>query len=86
MNAGLARDREPAGRPDLVRRGTLLLAAVAAAGGTIGDLGRIGDAEWYYVLGGVSGALFVLTAAAVVPRIGAGAVAAGTITGQLTAS
>jgi bacterial/archaeal transporter family-2 protein len=66
--------------------GTLLLIAVAVAGGTIGDLGRIGDAEWYHLLGGLSGALFVLTAAAVVPRIGAGAVAAGTITGQLTGS
>ena len=87
VNAGLA--RATGSLPAVLisfAGGTLLLAVAAAAGGTIGDLGRIGDAEWYYVLGGVSGALFVLTAAAVVPRIGAGAVAAGTITGQLTAS
>lgn len=87
VNAGLA--RATGSLPAVLISflgGTALLALVALAGGTIGDLGRVGDADWYYLLGGVSGALFVLTAAVTVPRVGAGGVAAGTITGQLIGS
>ena len=41
---------------------------------------------WYYLLGGVLGAAYVFTALIVVKTIGAGGVAAATITGQLTLS
>ena len=87
VNAGLARATGslPAVLLSFVG-GTLLLLAIAVAGGTISGFDRLGDADWYHLLGGVSGALFVLSAAVMVPRIGAGAVAAGTITGQLIGS
>ena len=41
---------------------------------------------WYYLLGGVLGAAYVFTALVTVSSIGAGGVAAATITGQLTTS
>ena len=44
------------------------------------------DVRWYYLLGGVLGAAYVFTALVVVDEIGAGGVAAATITGQLTLS
>ena len=42
--------------------------------------------RWYYLLGGVLGAAYVFTALVTVSAIGAGGVAAATITGQLTAA
>jgi bacterial/archaeal transporter family-2 protein len=87
VNAGLA--RATGSLPAVLLSflgGTFLLVVVAAIGGTLDGFEHVGDADWYYLLGGVSGALFVLAAAVMVPRIGAGAVAAGTITGQLTGS
>jgi bacterial/archaeal transporter family-2 protein len=66
--------------------GTVILGAAALIGGTSSELWELGDVDWYYLLGGMAGALYVLTAAATVPRIGAGGVAAGTITGQLLGS
>ncbi len=44
------------------------------------------DVSWYYLLGGVLGAVYVTNALIAVSAIGAGGVAAATITGQLTAS
>ena len=41
---------------------------------------------WYLLLGGVLGAAYVFTALVTVSTIGAGGVAAATITGQLTFS
>lgn len=66
--------------------GTLLLAAIVALSGQAGGLGSVGDLPWYYLLGGVLGAAYVTTALITVSSIGAGGVAAATITGQLTAS
>ncbi len=66
--------------------GTAILGVVAVLVGQAGDLGGVSDASAYMLLGGVLGALFVLTATLVVGNIGAGAVAAATITGQLVAS
>ncbi len=60
----------------------LVAIAVVAAGG----LGRVGEArhlEWYYLSGGVLGAAYVTTVLLTVRTIGAGGVAAATITGQL---
>jgi bacterial/archaeal transporter family-2 protein len=66
--------------------GTLLLAAIVAASGRAGGLGEVTHVEWYYLLGGVLGAAYVFSALALVSQIGAGAVAAATVTGQLTTS
>jgi transporter family-2 protein len=64
--------------------GTLLLAGVVVAAGEAGGFSGAFDVRWYYLLGGVLGAAYVLTALIVVKEIGAGGVAAATITGQLT--
>lgn len=66
--------------------GTLLLAAIVALSGQGDGLGAVTDVPWYYLLGGVLGAAYVFTALVTVSSIGAGGVAAATITGQLTAS
>jgi bacterial/archaeal transporter family-2 protein len=66
--------------------GTLLLAAIVGLSGQAGGLGSTFDVPWYYLLGGVLGAAYVVTALIVVKEIGAGGVAAATITGQLTLS
>jgi bacterial/archaeal transporter family-2 protein len=66
--------------------GTLLLAAIVAASGRAGGIGEVAHVEWYYLLGGVLGAAYVFSALALVSQIGAGAVAAATVTGQLTTS
>ncbi len=66
--------------------GTLLLAGIVVAAGEAGGLAGAFDVRWYYLLGGVLGAAYVLTALIVVKEVGAGGVAAATITGQLTLS
>jgi len=66
--------------------GTVALAAIVVAAGQAGDLAGSFDVRWYYLLGGLLGALYVTTALIVVGTIGAGGVAAATVTGQLTAS
>ncbi|MGI9021073.1 MAG: DMT family transporter [Solirubrobacterales bacterium] len=66
--------------------GTLLLAVIVGLAGKGGGLGSTFEAPWYYLLGGVLGAAYVFTALATVGSIGAGGVAAATITGQLIAS
>ena len=66
--------------------GTLALAAITVLAGQAGGLGSAFDVRWYYLLGGVLGAAYVTTALVTVSTIGAGGVAAATITGQLTLS
>ena len=66
--------------------GTLLLAGIVVAAGEAGGVAGAFDVRWYYLLGGVLGAAYVLTALIVVKHIGAGGVAAATITGQLALS
>jgi bacterial/archaeal transporter family-2 protein len=66
--------------------GTLLLAAIVVLIGQADGLGSTFEVPWYYLLGGVLGAAWVFTALVTVSSIGAGGVAAATITGQLTAS
>ncbi len=66
--------------------GTLLLAAIVVLAGQAGGVGSAADVPWYYLLGGVLGAAYVFTALVTVSSIGAGGVAAATITGQLTTS
>jgi transporter family-2 protein len=66
--------------------GTLLLALLVIVSGKAGGLSATFDVEWYYLLGGMLGAAYVFTALVTVSAIGAGGVAAATITGQLVAS
>src|SRR5204862_3024630 len=60
--------------------GTLVLAAIVVIAGQAGGLSSALDVRWYYLLGGVLGAAYVFTALTVVSSIGAGGVAAATIT------
>lgn len=66
--------------------GTLVLALILGLTGQGGSLGSVTDVPWYYLLGGVLGALYVFTALVAIRSVGAGGVAAATITGQLAAS
>lgn len=66
--------------------GTVALAAIVALTGKGGGLGSTFDVSWYYLLGGLLGAIYVTNALIAVAAIGAGGVAAATITGQLVAS
>ena len=66
--------------------GTALLAAIVVLSGKAGGVSEATNVEWYYLLGGVFGAAYVFTALVTVEVIGAGGVAAATITGQLAAS
>jgi transporter family-2 protein len=66
--------------------GTLLLAAIVGASGRAGGIGEAVHVEWYYLLGGILGAAYVFSALVLVKEIGAGGVAAATVTGQLVTS
>lgn len=66
--------------------GTIVLAAVIVLSGKAGGLTSTFDVSWYYLLGGLLGAIYVFNALIAVSAIGAGGVAAATIFGQLTAS
>jgi len=66
--------------------GTLLLALIVALVGQAGGLSSTFDVRWYYLIGGLLGAGYVTVALIAVSSIGAGGVAAATITGQLTAA
>jgi bacterial/archaeal transporter family-2 protein len=66
--------------------GTIALTAIVLLSGKAGGLANVGDASWYYLLGGLLGAVYVANALIAVTVIGAGGVAAATVAGQLTAS
>jgi transporter family-2 protein len=66
--------------------GTVALAAIVVLSGKAGGLGSTFDVSWYYLLGGLLGAIYVSNALIAVSAIGAGGVAAATVTGQLTFS
>src|SRR5260221_4888627 len=87
VNAGLGRSAGSL-RAALVSfgLGTLALAAIVVLSGKAGGLDSTFDVSWYYLLGGLLGAVYVTNALIAVSAIGAGGVAAATITGQLTAS
>ncbi len=64
--------------------GTLALVLITLLiGGGFGQLGEAGSLGWYYLTGGVLGAVYVTSALATVRVLGAGGVTAATITGQL---
>jgi transporter family-2 protein len=66
--------------------GTIALAAIVILSGKAGGLNSTFDVSWYYLLGGFLGAIYVTNALIAVSVVGAGGVAAATITGQLTFS
>jgi transporter family-2 protein len=87
INAGLGRETGslPAALVSFVI-GTVALAAIVVLSGKAGGLGSTFDVSWYYLLGGLLGAVYVANALIAVSAIGAGGVAAATIAGQLAAS
>jgi bacterial/archaeal transporter family-2 protein len=85
LNAGLSRATGtlPAALLSfLVGAGALALLVLLA--GQFGQLGGAGEVRWYYLLGGLCGALWIATSLVAVKELGAGGVVAATITGQLT--
>jgi transporter family-2 protein len=66
--------------------GTIALTAIVVLSGKAGGLANTFDVSWYYLLGGLLGAIYVANALIAVSAIGAGGVAAATIAGQLAAS
>jgi transporter family-2 protein len=63
-----------------------LIAITVLVGGGFGDVGQARHLSWYYLLGGVLGAIYVTTVLVTVRKLGAGGVTAATIAGQLTMS
>jgi transporter family-2 protein len=66
--------------------GLVVLIAIALVAGGFGDVEKAADLKWYYLMGGVLGAVYVTTVLVSVRELGAGGVTAATITGQLGAS
>jgi transporter family-2 protein len=67
--------------------GTIALVLITVlVGGGFGDVGEARNLPWYYLSGGVLGAVYVTTALVAVRSLGAGGVVAATIAGQLTLS
>jgi transporter family-2 protein len=87
INAGLG--RSTGGLPAALVSfsvGSLALAAIVVLSGKAGGLSSTFDVSWYYLLGGLLGAVYVTNALIAVSVIGAGGIAAATVTGQLTMS
>lgn len=66
--------------------GLALLLVICLVSGDLSRLSSIGDAPLPTVFGGLIGATYVATSTVMISRIGAGAVAAATIAGQLSSS
>ncbi len=67
--------------------GSVALAAIVVLSGKAGGLSSTFDVSWYYLLGGLLGAVYVTQRAdRGLGRSGPADVAAATVTGQLTAS
>lgn len=67
--------------------GTIALVLITLlVGGGFGDIGEARHLSWYYLMGGILGAVYVTTALVAVRELGAGGVTAATIAGQLTLS
>ena len=67
--------------------GTIALVLITVlVGGGFGDIGEARHLSWYYLMGGLLGAVYVTTALVAVRELGAGGVTAATISGQLSLS
>jgi bacterial/archaeal transporter family-2 protein len=63
-----------------------LVGITLISGEGFGRLGEIGGLDWYYLIGGLLGAVYVTTVLITVQTLGAGGVTAATISGQLALS
>jgi transporter family-2 protein len=63
-----------------------LVAFTLVFAGGFGDIGEAKNLSWYYLAGGILGAVYVTTALIAVRELGAGGVTAATIAGQLAMS
>jgi len=63
-----------------------LVGITFVSGDGFGRLGEVGGLSWYYLIGGLLGAVYVTTVLISVRTLGAGGVTAATIAGQLTLS
>ena len=63
-----------------------LVGITFVSGEGFGQLGEVGGLSWYYLIGGLLGAVYVTTVLISVRTLGAGGVTAATIAGQLTMS
>ena len=63
-----------------------LVVITLVSGEGFGRLGDVGGLSWYYLIGGLLGAVYVTTVLISVRTLGAGGVTAATIAGQLTLS
>jgi len=61
-----------------------LVGITFVSGEGFGRLGEVGGLSWYYLIGGLLGAVYVTTVLISVRTLGAGGVTAATIAGQLT--
>jgi len=67
--------------------GTVVLVLITLlVGGGFGDVGEARHLSWYYLTGGLLGAVYVTTALVAVRSLGAGGVVGATIAGQLSLS
>jgi bacterial/archaeal transporter family-2 protein len=66
--------------------GTIALALIVVIAGQAGGVASLTEVSPVYLIGGLLGAVYVTCALIAVKSVGAGGVAAGTITGQLIAS
>jgi transporter family-2 protein len=66
--------------------GTTALLGITLLSNQKVDLGAVGDLRWYYLTGGLLGAIYVTTVLVSVRSLGAGGVTAATIAGQLAFS
>lgn len=67
--------------------GTVALTIIAAlAKGGLAQIGEARSLAWYYLVGGLLGAVYVTTVLVAVRSLGAGGVTAATIAGQLSLS
>ena len=67
--------------------GTIALVLITVlVGGGFGEIGEARHLSWYYLMGGLLGAVYVTTALVAVRELGAGGVTAATIAGQLSLS
>ena len=85
LNAGLSRATGtlPAALVSFLV-GALVLGLIVLFSGQLTRVDGAVEVRWYYLLGGVCGAIWITTSLIAVKSLGAGGVVAATITGQLT--
>jgi transporter family-2 protein len=88
INAGLGRSvgKLPAATVSFTIGTLALIAVTLLFSDGFGQVGEARHLAWYYLLGGVLGAVYVTTALIAVRTLGAGGVTGATIAGQLVMS